>query len=216
MLKKAIVLILSAMLCGNVLAFTRTTKAEEPKAEHISRAALYFNLIDLLRGAVSKEYLEANGSAEFDISNNLTLGTKYSYIKDKLADTDNHSVGVYFDYRIHGDRDNQWFIRNMFMLTEKPVEPTVVSTSVPTEYRHSNHKTYPGRELVTATVSNGVKNVLDYTIAAGRKHYFDNNLCLQYGAGLTTNKNKLSIFSGNSKFPFDAMLFVKIGAWIAR
>lgn len=164
------------------------------------RAAIFFNLTDFLSGAVTKDYLETKGTVEYDIHDKMTLGVGASFVNSKnTIYPDSRSIVMYFDYNLIGDKNNHFFIR------------TGIS-----------HKTISLKDAMLKIMPNSgnfitVDNQKDMHVdlAIGRKNYFDNRFCLQYGAGITTDIDGISHFNFNIKnTPISLIAFIKIGYWI--
>lgn len=164
------------------------------------RAAIFFNLTDFISGVVTKEYLETKGTVEYSIHNKLTLGTGVSFVNSNNDDyPDSRTITMYFDYNLFGEKNNYFFVR------------TGVSHKI-VDLKEDLFKVIPkSGNFISAFNRKDVH--LDLVI--GRKNYFDNRFCLQYGAGITTDVDGISHFNINiKKVPVSLIGFIKIGYWV--
>ena len=211
-------LLITAILTTACILSTCEAKTAFKQHATISRSAIYFNVSDFVAGLITKEYLATQGTVEFDITDRVTFGTRMAFIKDNSADNAHeHSLGMYFDYRLLGESDCYWFLRGMVSFKEQSVPHQTVSFKVKGQRLFK----FKGKDFYTADTDVKLESVddtahmFDCMVAIGRKHLFDNRFALQYGVGITTDKSQLKHFTFDiGDVPLSAIAFIKIGYWI--
>jgi hypothetical protein len=212
--------LLASILLSIACIFSASCEARITIKEQatISRSAIYFNVSDFVAGLITKEYLATQGTVEFDITERVTFGTRMAFIRDNSADNAHeHSLGMYFDYRLFGERDCYWFLRGMVSFKEQSVPSKTVSFKVKGQrlFKFDDKEFYTNDTDSKLVSVDDIAHMFDCMVAIGRKHLFDNRFALQYGVGVTTDKSQLKHFTFDiGDVPMSAIAFIKIGYWI--